>query len=158
MKTLPKPSNPIPLLSPEEADQFALLLLAGMPALIVVKCFFPPSTSEGLLKAAAQEMPKQPTVQAALVRLTGGTPWQRLRPEERLELALKKHYAEMAYFLWTQNYQEAQGADKAKADTCRAALEAKLAGTAGKGNALERLYEELVQKQRMAMLPKVGKA
>ena len=66
--------------------------------------------------------------------------------EQRLETAIKKHYNEMAYFLWTVNYVECSGNDKIKADTCRSALEVKLAGMAGQESPLSRFYHDMLAK------------
>ena len=157
-------SKPLRNLNPQlrklnefEAQQFALLLFAGVPPAAVATSLLPPDATETEVETAAQEWPRQRVVLTAIEKLSGGQ-WQDLRKEERLQLAIEKHYAEMAYFLWTHNYADLQGPDRSKADTCRAALEAKLAGTAGKGNALERLYEEIVQRNRQAVLPKIGMA
>jgi hypothetical protein len=63
--------------------------------------------------------------------------------EERIRFAIDKHYNEMAYFLYSHNYGELSGPDKAKADTCRQALEAKLAGTAGKFTPLDEFWNDM---------------
>jgi hypothetical protein len=69
--------------------------------------------------------------------------WQEMSLQERIQYAIDKHYAEMAYFLYSRNYADLQGAEKAKADTCRMTLEAKLAGMAGKLDALSQFYADL---------------
>lgn len=139
-----------------EAQQLALLILSGVPPIDAVAPFISSEAGEGALEKAAVELPRQQLVLKAIQDLSGGVPWQKLRPEERLQIALDKHYAEMAYFMWTHNYTDLSGVDKVKADTCRAALEAKLAGTAGKGSILDRFYEEVIATQRARI--KVGKA
>ena len=50
----------------------------------------------------------------------------------------------MAYFLYSRNYAELAGQEKQKADTCRTALEAKLAGTSGKLSAVETFWADVV--------------
>lgn len=139
-----------------EAQQFALLQLSGVPAYEAVGFFLPSAATEEAREKAALDLPRQPEVAKAMQRLSGGKPWQELRSEERINLAIEKHYAEMAYFLWTHNYAELSGPDKMKADTCRQALEAKLAGTAGKGNALDRFYESVIDMYKKQI--KVGVA
>ena len=67
-----------------------------------------------------------------------------LTDEGRLDLALTKHYNELAYVLWTTNYADVTGAAKTKADTCRQAIEAKVAGMAGKESPLARFYHDLL--------------
>jgi hypothetical protein len=62
---------------------------------------------------------------------------------ERIRYVMDKHYSEMAYFLYAHNYADLVGADKAKADTCRLALEAKQAGFAGKQDALSRFFADV---------------
>lgn len=145
-------------LSKEEAHQFALLQLAGVPVADIVTYFVPPGTKDEEILASAKEWPGQREVLEALRLLTGGVPWQQLSPEERLKIALDKHYAEMAYFLWSHNYADLTGGEKGKADDCRRALEAKLAGTAGKGNFLEVFYEEYMKKQKGAVTLPMGRA
>jgi hypothetical protein len=44
------------------------------------------------------------------------------------------------------NYVEASGNDKLKADTCRTALETKLAGLAGSESPLSRFYHDMLAK------------
>jgi hypothetical protein len=129
-----------------EADQFALMLLAGAPVTDAVRYFLDPLTPEELLAEAAERWPQQAEVLDALQRYTGGETWHKMTDQQRLETAVKKHYNEMAYFLWTVNYVECTGNDKLKADTCRQALEVKLAGLAGQDSPLSRFYHEMLAK------------
>ena len=133
-------------LTPTEAEQFALMLLSGAPVSDAVRYFLDPLAPEDLLVEAAGNWPAQPEVLEALQRYTGGEAWHRMTDEQRLEVAIKKHYNEMAYFLWTVNYAEAAGADNVKADTCRTALETKLAGLAGQESPLARFYHDMLAK------------
>jgi len=133
-------------LAAAEADQFALMLLAGAPVTDAVRYFLDPLTPEELLAEAAERWPQQAEVLDALQRYTGGEVWHKMTDQQRLETAVKKHYNEMAYFLWTVNYVECAGNDKLKADTCRQALEIKLAGLAGQDSPLSRFYHEMLAK------------
>jgi hypothetical protein len=65
---------------------------------------------------------------------------------QRLDVSLRKHYNEMAYFLWTTNYAECDGGEKLKSDTCRQSIEAKVAGMAGKESPLASFYHDLLQR------------
>ena len=134
-----------PLTSPE-ADQFALMLLSGAPVTDGIRYFLDPLTPDELLAEAADQWPQQSEVLDALQRYTGGEAWHTMTDQQRLEIAIKKHYNEMAYYLWTVNYVEADGQDKLKADTCRQALETKLAGLAGQESPLARFYHDMLAK------------
>ena len=145
-------------LTPDQAQEFARIVLSGVPLQRAARYFLPTDLEHDEVRDEAAHFWAQPEVQSALEALTGGVPWQRLSKEERLSIALDKHYAELAYFLWSTNYSELDGAGKQKADTCRQALEAKLAGTAGKGNAMERFYEDLLVAYKKGAVSKVGLA
>ena len=123
--------------------------LAGVSVGDICACFLPEAADETAVSAAVASWPRSSGVLKELQHLMGGLPWQEMRPEDRLRLALDKHYAEMAYFLWTHNYADLSGGDKQKADTCRAALEQRLAGTSGKLNSIESFYEEMKQLYKM---------
>lgn len=125
----------------EQALDFALMLNAGMPPEDAIVYF----AEEG---QAAEEMAevlplwlKSKEVASAILTLQGKK-WQDMTAEEKIQFAINKHYTEMAYFLYSHNYSTLTGAYKSKADTCRAALEAKLAGTAGKMTALDRFLTD----------------
>lgn len=133
-------------LTSAEADQFALMLLSGAPVSDAIRYFLDPLAGEELLAEAADQWPQQSEVLDALQRYTGGEAWHRMNDAQRLDIAIKKHYNEMAYFLWTVNYVEAAGQEKVKADTCRVALETKLAGTAGQESPLARFYHDMLAK------------
>jgi hypothetical protein len=129
-----------------EAQQFAQIVLSGAPVPEAVRYFWPEPLNPEDEAAYCACWPVQPEVLNALQRMTGGEPWHALTDETRLETALTKHYNELAYFLWTTNYTECAGADKVKSDTCRAAIEAKVAGMAGRESPLARFYHDLLQR------------
>ena len=143
-------------LTAEQAEEFARIVLSGVPTHRAARYFLPPHVEAAEVQDASNEFYRQAEVQAALEKLTGGVPWQRMSKDERLSIALDKHYAELAFFLWSNNYSDLDGAGKQKADTCRQALEAKVAGTAGKGNAMERFYEDLLVQYKRGAIGKVG--
>ena len=145
-------------LSNGQAEEFARIILSGVPLTRAARYFLPPELEPDDVQAEAHGFWGQEEVQRAMEALTGGVPWQRLSKDERLQIALDKHYAELAYFLWSTNYSELDGAGKQKADTCRQALEAKVAGTAGKGNAMERFYEDLLVAYKKGAVSKIGLA
>jgi len=133
-----------PLLpTPDEALEVALMLQAGVEPRQALGYFFD-SPSEADI--AYDHWLRHRRVQDAFTTLNKGE-WQKLSPEERIELALKKHYAEMAYFLWTHHYAELAGKELDKADTCRSALEQKLAGTAGQ-TPLQRYWDDFVRQTK----------
>ena len=72
-----------------------------------------------------------------------GKAWQEISTDERISRAVDKHYNEMAWYLYSRNYVDLIGADRAKADTCRQALEVKLAGNAGKGTPIEQFWNDV---------------
>ena len=131
-------------LSAHEAREFALMILAGAPVADIVPYFWPNAMDEQTLIACEELWPQQPEVQRAIEQLAGGEPWHKLSDEDRWELALKKHYSELAYILWTTNYAEAEGPARTKADTCRTAIEAKGAGMAGRDSPLAQFYHDLL--------------
>ena len=141
----------------ETALQFATMLSCGAPAREAITYFLPEEESgavlpPGQIEALLQRWMRSKTVQDAILFTQGGD-WTEMTFEAKLRFALDKTYTEMAYFLYSRNYAELSGPEKAKADTCRTTLEAKLAGTAGKGDALQRFFDDLNQ-GRVKLPPK----
>ena len=133
-------------LSTTEAEQFAQMILSGAPVREAVEYFFPEVMPEEVLVACEAAWPVQPEVLTAVRLLTGGEPWHKMTDPARLEAALKKHYTEMAYFLWSINYADCDGGSKLKADTCRQAIETKLAGMAGRESPLAQFYQDVLSR------------
>ena len=131
-------------MSAREAVDFAAMVLSGAPVAEVVPYFCASGVAEDLLLQCEEAWPMQPSVLAAIEAQSGGVPWHKLGDDQRLDVSLRKHYNEMAYFLWTTNYAACDGASKLKADTCRSALEAKVAGMAGQESPLARFYHDLL--------------
>lgn len=129
----------------EQAYQFAQMVLAGLPAPDAVRYFLPEDAVVDSLNLTqlGQRWQAHRDVAAAMVRLQKGD-WVSLSGAERIKLALDKHYNEMAYFLYTHNFAEITHPQlQAKSTACRMALEAKVAGTAGKMNELTRFWDDL---------------
>ena len=134
------------VLNEPEAEQFALMLLSGAPIRDSVGYFLDENSPEEVVLDAAETWPGQDEVLIALEKYTGGQAWHKMSDQQRLEVALKKHYNEMAYFLWSSNYAEIDGKERLKADTCRSALEVKVAGMAGQDSPLARFYSDMLDK------------
>lgn len=132
--------------TPQQASQFALILSSGAPAREAIRYFLPEDspdhTSPAAVEALAERWMRSKEVETAISRLQGKT-WESMSSSEKIEHAISKHYVEMAYFLYTRNYVDLDGPSKAKADTCRSALEAKLAGMSGKLTALEQFWSDV---------------
>lgn len=130
----------------EQAYQFAVMLASGAPAREAMRYFLPDDPSEVLTGAQVEREAAKwladKEVQRVVVQLQGKD-WTDLTTEEKMRLSLDKTYVEMAYFLYSRNYVELSGHEKAKADTCRTALESKLAGTAGKLSAMEQFWNDM---------------
>jgi len=133
-------------LTKQEAEQFALIVLSGAPVPEAVRYFWSGDLTDEELLTYEQAWPMQPEVLAVMERMTGGTAWHTMSDEQRLDVSLTKHYNELAYVLWTTNYAELAGAEKVRADTARTAIEAKLAGMAGRESPLATFYTELLAK------------
>lgn len=142
-----------PTPTPLQGENFAQMLLAGVPPGEAVRYFFPENTDSQVLANISRSWCRRREVTSAMTRLQGGN-WLDMKPEERIKCALDKHYAEMAWFLYNNNYGDCEGGKKTKADTAREALEKKLAGTAGQMDPLARFYDDLVTgKLKKAAMP-----
>jgi len=130
--------------SKAEALQFALMLKSGMPAGEAIVYFLAEGQEWNATEVdgLCRSWMRSEAVKAA-VEATMGRPWQDMTPEEQIKFAVDKHYCEMAYYLYSRNYVELEGAAKLKADTCRVALEAKMAGMAGKMDPLTRFWDDI---------------
>lgn len=133
---------------PPTADQaiaVASLMFAGIPA--IEACgIVAPEIDPVVLPDVARRWEKDPAVRTAVVTLKGT--WLSLSTEERAKVGVEKTYNAMAYFLFCHNYGELETAKRSKADACLKALEAKLAGMAGKGDLLTQFWAEAVAKSK----------
>mgnify|MGYP003639603882 FL=1 len=137
-------ADPIRKLTDREAAEFARILLSGAPVPEAVQYFWDGPIEEAVHQACVETWPTQPVVLKTIRQLTGGEVWHQQTDQSRLDVSLTKHYNELAYFLWTTNYAECDGATKLKADTCRQAIEAKVAGMAGRESPLAQFYHDLL--------------
>lgn len=139
----------------DQADQFALMLESGMPSIEAIGYFVDAeiASDQALVKSIHDKWMRSGTVRSAILALQG-KPWQGMDLMEKLRYSIDRHYAQMAYYLYTHNYSELTAAEKSKADTARQVLEAKLAGRAGKETPLEEFTRELLEGK--LKLEKVG--
>lgn len=125
----------------QQANEFALLLMAGLPAKEAIFYFI---TTDDPLEAA-QELKRwlrSKPLRVAMEALEG-KPWHYRTTDERMRGALDMHYSQLASILRGHNYAEADPSMKSKMDAARTALEAKLAGQAGRGDALSRFFDDI---------------
>jgi hypothetical protein len=125
----------------DQALQFALILQAGLPATQAIQYFTESSDPLELGQLAAKWL-RSKVVKQAQTRLMGRA-WAEMSLDERINKALDQHYAGMAWLLFSTHYVDASSSDKGKLDSARQALEARRAGTAGKGDALSRFFDDL---------------
>lgn len=127
--------------SKEQAQQFAIMLSAGLPAEDAI-VYFTDSTDPNELEEMLRSWLSSRAVKSAILALAG-KPWNEMTIDEKIRSSLDFTYSSMAYFLLTHNYGSLGRDDKAKADSARAVLEAKLAGTSGRGDALSEFFADL---------------
>jgi hypothetical protein len=125
----------------EQAMQFAIMVQAGLPPSEAI-CYFADTNEPAEVNALLVSWQKSRAVRRATAILLK-KPWQDMTLDERIRLALDHTYSQMAYLLFSKHYGEVGQADKSKLDTARQALEAKLAGTAGKGDALSQFFADI---------------
>lgn len=124
-----------PRLTPETAHEFVKLLHAGLPQLRAM-AYLAPEYDRTISKTTRRMWQRRwmndPILLEATTRLNGGQ-WVALDPDKRLEIALDKHYAELAYFLYTHDYAQLEEVELKKADVAREALSAKLTASQTEG-------------------------
>lgn len=125
----------------DQAWQFALMIQAGLPSSEAIT-YFTDSTDPQELGIMLRRWMSSKLVRDASATLMGKS-WQEMTLEEKIKTSLDYHYAGLAYFLLSHNYSEVGDKDKAKADAARHALESKLAGTAGKTDALSQFFNDI---------------
>jgi hypothetical protein len=139
----------------EQAFAFATMIQAGLPASEAILYFYD-SDDPGFLSLAAHKWARCRAVREATLSLMGKA-WHKMSTKERMEYALDQHYSQLATLLFSINYQEATPNDKQKMDSARTALEAKVAGTAGKVDTLTAFFED-VKSGRVKLNPIPAKA
>lgn len=135
------------------ADQFAIILSSGCPPLTALTYFYP-DLRLGDLKAELERWMKSAKVRRSIVKLQGKE-WEKMSLQEKLEFSINKHYSELAFFLYNTNYNDLIGAERAKADVCRTVIESKLAGMAGKQDAMTRFFDDFLSKQSQSPVKRV---
>lgn len=115
------------------AAQFVQMLHAGIPADKAL-CYFSvdyyESCTKDQIKRWLTEWCNDPLLVQATTEFTKGE-WHTLDADSRLQLALDKHLAELAYLLYTTDYRTADPVDVRKLDTAREAIAAQLKELAG---------------------------
>lgn len=125
----------------DQAVSFAVMLNAGLPPEDALAYFIDTSDPQ-VLTATLRVWQRSRAVKRALTVIMGKS-WQEMTLDERIRCSLDWHYNNLAYLLFSTNYISVQAADKGKMDSARVALEAKLAGTAGKVDALTQFFEDV---------------
>lgn len=125
----------------EQALQFCMMMRAGLPATDAIR-YFIETDDPGLLAVALKKWRRAPAVNKAWTKLQGKD-WMDMSLEEQLKAGLDMTYRGMAFVLYNTNYAEATSTEKAKLDTARLAIEAKLAGTAGSQDPMSRFLADL---------------
>jgi hypothetical protein len=133
------------------------LLHAGLPQLKAMAYLVPEydrTVSKTMRAGWRRRWMNDPLLLDAAKRLNGGE-WVSLDPERRLEIALDKHYAELAYFLYTHDYADLEEVDLKKADVAREALAAKLnaADAEGEDAPFTRFMRDLMEGKVAAVRP-----
>ena len=127
--------------SDEQAFQFAVMLTSGLPSSEAI-LYFIESDDPAEVAMILSRWQRSKAVKKAMLKLMV-KPWHEMSLDERMRYALDLHYSSLAHFLFSHNYAEVGSGDKAKADTARQAIEAKLAGLAGKTDALSRFFDDI---------------
>lgn len=116
-----QPRTARPELTKDVAEQFVKVLAAGVPAADALVYFAPEHfaaiTPEQIATWQRQWL-TAPIVVRAFNAFNGGA-WEELDKVRRLELAVDRTLAELAYFLYTHNYQDCYGIELTKHDAAR---------------------------------------
>lgn len=130
--------------SEEEAVAFANMLHVGLPPRDAILYFLEEDEAEDptLVSEMIRVWSRSRRVGKEIERLQGGS-WEALSLDQRIRVALDKHYAEKAYFLYSHTWGDVSGIDLTKLQESRKVLEAKMAGTSGKLDPLAQFYDDL---------------
>lgn len=131
---LPRPTEDL-------ARQFVIMLRAGLPAEQAILYFI--DVDDPLVIAKTLKLWLGHRFVGKAQRELEGAAWQDKSLEEMIESGLRQQYACLAYLCYSVNYITASPAEKTKLDDARRALEAKVAGTAGKGDALSEFLADI---------------
>jgi hypothetical protein len=117
-----------PTLTPTAAQQFVKLTLAGVPGVIALRYFgeaYYDSCDAAMLHAWLKRWTSAKLTRKAHDAFNSGA-WETLDKDKRLTLALDKHYAELAYWLYSHSYELVSDDSLRKTTDARTALMAKL--------------------------------
>ena len=128
-------------LTEESAYQFAVMLHCGLPPGQAIM-YFAESEDPSEIAAQLNRWTRSRLVKKAMLELMK-IPWQDMTLDQRCRYALDQHYSQLAYLLQSEHYGEADQSHKAKLDTARQAIEAKLAGMAGKTDVLSQFLLDI---------------
>jgi hypothetical protein len=139
------------MLNEDNALQFAIMLNAGLPPSQAILYFYddPAEAVDKLRFWMNSRLVKR--AMASLMKKS----WQEMSLDEKCKFALEQHYSQLAFLLHSEHYGEVNPADKSKLDTARTAIEAKLAGMAGKTDALSQFLEDIRNSKMRVPTPKV---
>lgn len=126
----------------EEGHALATMLLAGLTPADAIAYFLDGSEDPQQVAELIRKWRRSRHTQAAMKALLGKA-FHEMTPQEQMDTALRIHYAQLSALLFTNHYAEASAMDKSKLDSARTAIEAKMAGTAGKGDAIQRFFDDV---------------
>lgn len=129
----PRYAATVPTLTDQWAIEFVKLLMAGFPPTSALAYFSPrdfKAASKAMKQQWLDEWTDDDRVTTELEKVNGGK-WQELDKGDRIRIAMEKHQAEMAYFLYTHNFNTMEGVDQRRAEMARETLGAILAGGDG---------------------------
>lgn len=122
-----------PLFTQDKAHALVKMLMAGLPALACLQ-FFDRKHYQRLTPVQRQKWFEEWTATAEFEREVdafNGGKWQDLDPHQRLSLALDKHHAEMAFYLYSHNYNSEAIENWSKMTEAREALTKLVEGSEG---------------------------
>lgn len=133
------------------------MLTAGLPPQHAVLYFLsdPDAATAEEVHRLAFAWQRSADVLAAIAQLNGGD-WVDLDEDRRLQIALDKHHAELAYYLYTTSFTTAAGAELGKLNTARQAIRDKLAGGVDADSPIARFLRDLVDGKTPSQLTSTG--
>lgn len=136
----------------QQARDMARLIETGAPAEIIV-AFLCPELEESAIPEVARRWMKDRAVKAARFDLLG---WEQLPLEEKARVGLNRTYAAIAYHhKFSKPYTEQETSERSKTDATIPVLERFLAGTAGRGDATSRFFEDVLAGKIKLQSPEV---
>lgn len=126
-------ANQQPTLTAESAYEIAKLLAAGCPIGVACAFVWPKYdaslvgySDDDVVRARWHENVARDRLTLDAVTKLNGAEWQNLPKEERLQIALDKHFAECAFVLYTNNYSTAENDVKRTMDVAAERLMRKI--------------------------------